>query len=146
MQIARIRALLCLTRRFSSFGSTTRKAANGIKPSIVLSDEEERLFDKFRSWSQRENLNVTLRVVGGWVRDRLLGKTHTVDVDLVMDTMNPVIFLNKVNKWNLADGRSKIQFKVIKRNPRKLKFVEPGDIKKQNLFGFYLVSDTFLFF
>jgi hypothetical protein len=136
MQIARIRALLCLTRRFSSFGSTTRKAANGIKPSIVLSDEEERFFDKFRSWCQRENLNVTLRVVGGWVRDRLLGKTHTMDVDLVMDTMNPVIFLNKVNKWNLADGRSKIPFKVIKRNPRKLKFVEPGDIKKAKFIWF----------
>jgi hypothetical protein len=107
--------------------TAVRSKTTAVLPSIELTAAEEALFDKFRNWCRRENLNITLRVAGGWVRDRLLGKSHSVDLDLVMDKMNPKKFLKLINRWNSFDRKSYIRFIVVERNPEKLKFVEPGD-------------------
>jgi hypothetical protein len=88
---------------------------------------EEAIFEKIRGWCRRDNMNITVRVAGGWVRDRLLGKEHSPDLDLVMDKMNPSDFLKNINKLNAVERRPRLRFVVVKRNPEKLKFAQPGD-------------------
>ena len=53
-----------------------------------MSDEERELFSIFREIVRDENINTTVRVAGGWVRDKLLGKTSKVDIDIALDNMS----------------------------------------------------------
>jgi hypothetical protein len=43
-------------------------------PAIQLNDLEERLFSLLLDAAGRINKDTTLRVAGGWVRDKLLGR------------------------------------------------------------------------
>lgn len=43
-------------------------------PAIQLNDLEERLFSLLLDAAGRINKHTTLRVAGGWVRDKLLGR------------------------------------------------------------------------
>jgi tRNA nucleotidyltransferase/poly(A) polymerase len=52
--------------------SVHRKPSLGLKPVIQLTLEEEELFKLLRHVVEDKNLSTTLRVAGGWVRDKLL--------------------------------------------------------------------------
>lgn len=56
---------------------------------IVLTPEEEVLFDYLQNIGQEEfkNNNVVIKVVGGWVRDKLLGRPAN-DIDIIIDGLN----------------------------------------------------------
>lgn len=57
----------------SSQGSfRSKQPREGYGPSIRLTDEEKHLFNLLRHVREKTNLNTTLRVAGGWVRDKLL--------------------------------------------------------------------------
>ncbi|GAX22700.1 tRNA nucleotidyltransferase [Fistulifera solaris] len=57
----------------SSHGSSkSNRPREGYGPSIHLTDEEKHLFNLLRHVREKTNLNTTLRVAGGWVRDKLL--------------------------------------------------------------------------
>lgn len=66
-------------RFFSSATSSSSRESfrnkqprEGYGPSIRLTDEERHLFNLLRHVREQTNLNTTLRVAGGWVRDKLL--------------------------------------------------------------------------
>ena len=54
--------------------------------TVVCTAEEEKIFGTLLDVVKRYELPVTLRVAGGWVRDKLLGK-HSSDIDIALDTM-----------------------------------------------------------
>lgn len=51
---------------------------------IQLNDREAKIFDFLRLVKRENNLNIQMRVAGGWVRDKLLGK-ESDDIDIAVD-------------------------------------------------------------
>lgn len=54
---------------------------------INLNSIEKKLFDLLLNLNNQKKLNLTLRVAGGWVRDKLL-KLESNDIDIALDKMN----------------------------------------------------------
>ena len=67
--------------------SSSASSTTTIVPDIVLTDQEKRLFKMFREVVKNNNLNTTVRVAGGWVRDRLLGLPSKNDIDIALDNI-----------------------------------------------------------
>ena len=81
--VTKEKVYVSLSRQFSiatnsTFFSTTiqngfpMKPREGFGPSIQLTDEERSLFNLLRHVREETHLSTTLRVAGGWVRDKLL--------------------------------------------------------------------------
>ena len=64
----------------------TPKTAQRItgKSDLSLTPKEKNIFDFLRRVKKDYNLNIQMRVVGGWVRDKLLGK-ESDDIDIAID-------------------------------------------------------------
>ena len=92
--------------------------------SITLLAEEEELFTMFRTVVEQEQLGTTVRVAGGWVRDKLLRKLGKQDIDVALDNMTGAQFAMRLNQWSVAQGGQAIQFGVIQQNPDKSKHLE----------------------
>ena len=54
---------------------------------ITLTPQEARIFELLRAVVQAKAPDTTLRVAGGWVRDKLLGKDSN-DIDVSPDNMS----------------------------------------------------------
>jgi tRNA nucleotidyltransferase (CCA-adding enzyme) len=77
-------------------------------PKLRLTEAEQQLFTLLLNVVKEEKLDTTLRVAGGWVRDKLLGITPTainadgccnkMDVDIALDNCLGVAFAEIVNK------------------------------------------------
>ena len=53
---------------------------------VKLTDKEKSIFDFLLQVLNEHKLNTTLRVAGGWVRDKLYGK-ESDDIDIALDDM-----------------------------------------------------------
>lgn len=58
--------------------------SSSLTTQIQLNDREFKLFDDIAKMLQFYNLQTTVRVVGGWVRDKLLNRLSD-DIDLSVD-------------------------------------------------------------
>ena len=58
-----------------------------ISNTISLTKQEQDLFDLVKEVRDKYCPSTTIRVAGGWVRDKLLGKTTSHDVDFVLNDM-----------------------------------------------------------
>ena len=105
-----------------------KTTTNKINVDFELSAKENSLFSLLMQILQDKNLQVTLRVAGGWVRDKLLGK-DSHDIDIAQDTMMGEAFAKVVSDYikekGLATGKG---FGVIKANPDKSKHLETATI------------------
>ena len=54
--------------------------------TIWLNKTEEKIFNFLKKVNKKYNLNVTFRVAGGWVRDKIMG-LESDDIDIALDTM-----------------------------------------------------------
>lgn len=72
----------------------------------------------------RNNSSVTIRIAGGWVRDKLLGVSTKPDIDIAVDTMSGVDFARGFCNWTLRSSGLKIDMGVIQSNPDKSKHLE----------------------
>ena len=66
---------------------------------------------------------MSLRVVGGWVRDKLLGK-QSADIDVALDTMAGKEFADRVNEYLASAGERTAAVGVIQANPEQSKHLE----------------------
>jgi tRNA nucleotidyltransferase/poly(A) polymerase len=119
-----------------------------------LSADELDLFQAIRSMIKDYKLKTTVRVAGGWVRDRLLVLPSAMssadkgpptvpvlknDVDLTVDNMSGLQFVKLLNKWLLAQNvedeaeRARFTFGIIKENPEKSKHLETVSVHFRNL-------------
>jgi len=70
-------------------------------------------------------LNLTLRVAGGWVRDKLLkAEMKKVDIDIALDTMLGREFAELVNDWLEKHHKERHSVGIIQRNPDQSKHLE----------------------
>ncbi|XP_026415941.1 CCA tRNA nucleotidyltransferase, mitochondrial-like [Papaver somniferum] len=96
-----------------------------LKDKIELTDKEKRIFDRLLKVGDHHNLQTQLRVAGGWVRDKLLGK-ESDDIDIALDNMKGNDFCHKVNEYLLSLKEKERPFGVIESNAEKSKHFTTG--------------------
>ena len=111
---------------FSMFRKRYARELHTKEPTITCTNEEERLFEILRQVTTELKLNTTIRVAGGWVRDRLLNLPSKDDVDLAIENYTGIEFITKVNEWSLSTGQEQFKFNIIQVNPDKSKHLETG--------------------
>jgi len=108
----------------SSSSPLTPLLTNNAIRELVLLPEEKELLDMFRKMAEDEKIGTTVRIAGGWVRDKLLGAEGKMDIDVALDNMTGAQFATKLNDWTRKRGGTTIQFGVIQQNPDKSKHLE----------------------
>ncbi|PWA74548.1 O-methyltransferase, family 3 [Artemisia annua] len=106
-----------------------------VRENINLTDEERQIFSRLLQVVDHFKLETQLRVAGGWVRDKLLGKECN-DIDIALDNMMGSEFCEKVNAYLASTGEKTQGFGVRKSKPEKSKFLETA-----NMHIFYVSID-----
>ena len=107
-----------------------RRAIVTMEPgaSVVCTQEEEEIFSTLLAVVKHHELPVTLRVAGGWVRDKLLGK-HSSDIDIALDSMLGREFAEKVNEYLRSKGEVTHGVGLIQSNPDQSKHLETATMR-----------------
>eukprot|EP00981_Chlorochromonas_danica_P007342 scaffold1690_cov177-Ochromonas_danica.AAC.19 len=91
---------------------------------LSLLPEEEELFKLFLRFCEERKLSTTIRVAGGWVRDKLIGGHHKMDIDIALDDMTGKQFAMMLNQWIAERGMLSVRIGIIQQNPDKSKHLE----------------------
>jgi tRNA nucleotidyltransferase/poly(A) polymerase len=93
-----------------------------------LTKEESVVFAFLLEVAQVFNLNTTLRVAGGWVRDKLL-KSASDDIDIALDNIMGKNFAEYVNELLAKRGEEIHTIGVIETNPEQSKHLETATMR-----------------
>lgn len=99
---------------------------------ISLTTEETQLFDLLLKANESAQCKSVLRVAGGWVRDKILGK-DSHDIDIAIDNMSGYDFATKISPFLLEHGGSAGHLGRIKANPEKSKHLETTRLMINNV-------------
>lgn len=99
------------------------KIAENKLQAIKLNDTENKIFSVLLAVSNKLPQKPILRVAGGWVRDKLLGRDNK-DIDIAIDNMSGADFAQAVNEFLRASGEDTKNVGVIKSNPEQSKHLE----------------------
>jgi hypothetical protein len=99
-----------------------------IKDTIELTDEEAALFKELLDATRAADLSTTLRCAGGWVRDKLMGRT-SLDIDIALDNLLGREFADRINEYLKAHGEETHHVAVIMSNPEQSKHLETARMK-----------------
>lgn len=91
---------------------------NKVNTNIELTPVEKEVIDLLNQVVSNKAPNTTLRIVGGWVRDHLLGVPSS-DIDVMVDNMSGEKFAKLVTEYLGAKDAH-----TIRENPEKSKFIE----------------------
>ncbi|XP_076893926.1 tRNA nucleotidyltransferase cca2-like [Bidens hawaiensis] len=99
-----------------------------VKENIDLTDKEKQIFNRLLEVLHHFKLETKLRVAGGWVRDKLLGK-ECYDIDIAIDNMLGREFCEKVNEYLTSTGEETQGIGVIQSNPDQSKHLETARMR-----------------
>ncbi|KAE8076475.1 hypothetical protein FH972_015122 [Carpinus fangiana] len=99
-----------------------------VKERIELTETERKIFDRLLGSLRHFGLTNQLRVAGGWVRDKLLGK-DCYDIDIALDNMMGSEFVEKVTEYLLSTGEEVQGVAVIPCNPEQSKHLETARMR-----------------
>ncbi|XP_073142305.1 tRNA nucleotidyltransferase cca2-like isoform X1 [Henckelia pumila] len=105
-----------------------------VNDRIILTDKENQIFDLLLQVCRHFNLNTELRVAGGWVRDKLLGK-ECYDIDIALENMVGKEFCDKVNEYLSATGEETKGIGLIHSNPDQSKHLKTA---RMHLFDMWI--------
>ncbi|KAF8768940.1 hypothetical protein HU200_007080 [Digitaria exilis] len=94
-----------------------------VRETVELTEKEELIFRRLLDVVRHFDLGTQLRVAGGWVRDKLLGK-DSADIDIALDNMTGQHFCEKVNEYSGMMGEKQKGIGVIQCNPDQSKHLE----------------------
>ena len=94
---------------------------------IKLTGKEKQIFSLLMDLVKERKLDVTLRVAGGWVRDKLLGNESS-DIDFALDKMMGQQFVIILSDYLKQHDIESHGFHVIKKDPEKSKHLEAATI------------------
>ncbi|XP_062202111.1 tRNA nucleotidyltransferase cca2-like [Phragmites australis] len=100
-----------------------RQRSVEVRETVELTEKEERIFRRLLDVVSHFGLGTQLRVAGGWVRDKLLGK-DSADIDIALDNMMGQNFCEKVNEYSELIGEEQKGIGVIQCNPDQSKHLE----------------------
>lgn len=109
-------------------GSALQPLSVQVKDHIDLTPKEEQIFNRLLQVVEHYNMGTQLRVAGGWVRDKLLGK-ECYDIDIALDNMYGREFCEKVNEYLSASGEEIQGVGVIQCNPDQSKHLETARMR-----------------
>ena len=112
---------------YKSANAPQRRQINPIakmKRNFPLTSEEESLFATLRRVVDDLGIGSTVRVAGGWVRDKLLYSAAKDDIDIVIDNFTGSQFCEHLNQWIRSNGGQRLTVGVIQQNPDKSKHLE----------------------
>ncbi|EGC32133.1 hypothetical protein DICPUDRAFT_38806 [Dictyostelium purpureum] len=95
---------------------------------IHLTKSEVLLFQELMHVVRNSNCGTTLRVAGGWVRDKLRGDDSN-DIDITLDNMMGESFAELVNKHLSGKQHQTHRIGVIQSNPEQSKHLETATVK-----------------
>lgn len=90
---------------------------------ISLTQQEDDILKILTSVVDHFSTGTTLRVAGGWVRDKILGKSSK-DIDIALDNISGEKFARLVNEWLKLNGRETKSIGIISANPDQSKHLE----------------------
>ena len=94
-----------------------------------LSNKERSLFALLQNVQQKHFPTTTLRIAGGWVRDKLLG-LESNDIDVTLDNISGEEFAQKVKlEYQRKQHKREQRVTIIKSNPEKSKHLETATMK-----------------
>ncbi|KAG1369875.1 putative CCA tRNA nucleotidyltransferase 2 [Cocos nucifera] len=99
-----------------------------VKERIDLTEKEEKIFRRLLDVVRHFKLETQLRVAGGWVRDKLLGK-DCYDIDIALDNMLGREFCENVNEYLHSIGEEQQGIGVIQCNPDQSKHLETARMR-----------------
>eukprot|EP01017_Pseudomicrothorax_dubius_P029971 TRINITY_DN3685_c0_g1_i3.p1 TRINITY_DN3685_c0_g1~~TRINITY_DN3685_c0_g1_i3.p1 ORF type:complete len:528 (+),score=131.40 TRINITY_DN3685_c0_g1_i3:60-1586(+) len=103
-----------------------------VLPKVYPTEKEQRIFDLLKEFVEVKKLGTTVRVAGGWVRDKLLG-LDCDDLDFALDNMMGEEFITKAREFLTVEKNLEIHgFGVIKTNAEKSKHLQTATLQ---LFG-----------
>ncbi|MQL88298.1 hypothetical protein Taro_020876 [Colocasia esculenta] len=114
----------CVVTRAATMGA----ARVAVKSEIDLTEKEERIFQRLLDVVRHFKMEVELRVAGGWVRDKLLGR-DCYDIDIALDKMLGREFCEKVNEFLALKGEETRGVGVIQSNPDQSKHLETARMR-----------------
>ncbi|ELR12807.1 tRNA nucleotidyltransferase [Acanthamoeba castellanii str. Neff] len=130
-QIAKRRRVLlrnlALLRPASS-AATPEGVSYDASQAVELSDKEREVFTFLLAVNESFGLKSTLRVAGGWVRDKLRGEP-SYDIDIALDNMMGKVFAERVNEYLAMKGYETHNIGVIQSNPEQSKHLETATMR-----------------
>ncbi|XP_018441264.1 CCA tRNA nucleotidyltransferase, mitochondrial [Raphanus sativus] len=102
-----------------------------LKDKIEITEKEREIFDRLLGTLRFCNLDTQLRVAGGWVRDKLLGRDSD-DIDIAIDNMYGSEFLDNLKDYLASRGEQVQGDTVIERNPDQSKHLETAKMRIYN--------------
>lgn len=91
---------------------------------ITFTEQETKIISFLKSVNETiEKNRPTLRIAGGWVRDKLLGKSSK-DMDICLDTMTGQDFAKIIVDFQEKNNLKKRNIGIIKQNPDQAKHLE----------------------
>ncbi|XP_023540068.1 putative CCA tRNA nucleotidyltransferase 2 [Cucurbita pepo subsp. pepo] len=119
---------LILSTKSMASSISSPKPVVQVKDKIELTEIEEKIFNRLLGTLRHFNLETQLRVAGGWVRDKLLGK-DCYDIDIALDNMLGSEFVDKVREYLLTVGEEAQGVAVIPCNPEQSKHLETARMR-----------------
>lgn len=95
---------------------------------LKLSQTERQIFTLLLDLISHKKLDLTVRVAGGWVRDKMLGRNST-DIDIALDKMMGQEFILILSDYLKLKQIESHGFGVIKKAPEKSKHLETATIQ-----------------
>jgi tRNA nucleotidyltransferase (CCA-adding enzyme) len=105
--------------KFKSVGTTMTK--------LGLTPRERQLCDILLEVVKTNSLSTTMRIAGGWVRDKLLGLSST-DIDIALDNMMGREFATMVNQYLSGHHLPTHHIGIIQTNPEQSKHLETATV------------------
>jgi tRNA nucleotidyltransferase (CCA-adding enzyme) len=101
---------------------------------IKITFLEQKIFDLLLETLKQSKINITLRVAGGWVRDKLLGNECN-DIDIALDNIMGKDFVQIFHNHLIEKNIESHGFGVIKKNAEQSKHLETATIQ---IFGMWI--------
>jgi tRNA nucleotidyltransferase (CCA-adding enzyme) len=95
--------------------------------SIHLTSKEKQLCDLLLDVVKKNKLTTTLRIAGGWVRDKLLG-FNSMDIDITLDNIMGKDFAKLVNDYLREHHLPTHHIGIISKNPEQSKHLETATV------------------
>jgi tRNA nucleotidyltransferase/poly(A) polymerase len=118
-------------RKLLKFATIYALAVEKMKMDVSLTPTERKIFALLQQVVQEKAPETTLRVAGGWVRDKLMGKDSN-DIDIAINNMTGEDFANLVVQYMKEHGIKSGGVTVVEANPEQSKHLATAMVR---LFG-----------
>ncbi len=115
------------SKRPRTMSSSSPQPSPPPPPTIHLTAHETQLFDLLKQAVAQAGHGTVLRVAGGWVRDKLLGR-ESDDIDMALDNVSGTAFAEALNAFLQAQGLETRSIGVIQANPDQSKHLETARV------------------